>query len=79
MNKKDLSKEAIKALEIIKRRNDKENFTGPPEPETALAKELVEKGLFERDTRPFVNKPGKVIVGYKITDKGRKLLCGEEV
>ena len=80
MNKKDLSDEAIKALEILKRRNDEENYTGPlPAPETALAQELVGKGLIERDTRPFANQPGKAIVGHTITDKGRRLLCGEEV
>ena len=73
MNKKDLSDEAIKALEILKGR------TGPPTPETALEQELVGKGLIERDTRPIANQPGKAIVGHTITDKGRRLLCGEEV
>jgi len=81
MKKDDLSKDAIKALEILKRWNDDEKHSGPPAPETDLAEELVRYGLIERDTRPIANRPDRqaAIVGHFITEKGRKLLEGEEV
>lgn len=80
MKKEDLSDEAIKALETLKRWNDTEKHSGPPAPETALAEELVKYGLIERDIRPIANLPGKqAIVGHVITEKGRNLLEGKEV
>ena len=42
--------------------------------------ELVNHALIERDTRPITNNPDReAIVGHFITEKGRKLLEGEEV
>jgi len=80
MKKDDLSKEAIKALETLKRWNDIENHSGPPAPETPLAEELVKYGLIERDTRPIANRSHRqAIVGHFITEKGKRLLEGEEV
>ncbi len=80
MKKDDLSDDEIKALEVLKRWNDDENHSGPPEPETELAEELVRNGLIERDTRSVGDLPKReAIVGHFITEKGRRLLAGEEV
>lgn len=78
--KEDLSKDAIKALEILRHWNDDEKHFGPPAPETELAEELVKHSLIERDTRPITNSPDRqAVVGHFITERGRKLLEGEEV
>jgi len=80
MKKEDLTKEAIEALEVLKRWNVEEGHAGPPAPETALAEELVKRGLIRRVTRPYKNIPdAQAIVGHEITEKGMKLLLGEEV
>ena len=80
MKNEDLSDEAIKALEILKRWNDEENHAGPPAPETALAEELVKYGLIRRVKKSYANIPeAQAIVGHEITEKGRKLLRGENI